>query len=122
MMVAQWAFLGIWSFVGHTFLANSVASSIGWATGSPFQIELAFYHPGVALATFSSLWNRNKHAIGAIVTAKTTILFGAMGVHLYHLVTYQNLDATSNIGFGIIIADFILPVILILQFLQLRKK
>ena len=31
-------FGSIWGFVGHMFLSDSVAKSIGWATGSPFQI------------------------------------------------------------------------------------
>ena len=33
---------GIGGFFGHFFLSESVANSIGWPTGNPFQLEVAF--------------------------------------------------------------------------------
>jgi hypothetical protein len=32
----------IGGFFAHAFLADEVADSIGWPTGSPFQLEVAF--------------------------------------------------------------------------------
>ena len=33
---------GIASFFGHYFLSDIVAESIGWPSGSPFQLDMAF--------------------------------------------------------------------------------
>lgn len=33
---------GIGGFFGHFFISDSVAESIGWPTGNPFQLEVAF--------------------------------------------------------------------------------
>jgi hypothetical protein len=121
LLLAQWGFLGIWSFVGHTFLANSVAQSIGWETNSPFQIELAFYHLGLALATFYLLWNRSVHLLTGLIITKSIFLFGAMGVHLYHLVVFNNYSI-NNIGPGIIFADLIFPIIVIWYLFRLRSN
>lgn len=33
---------GIGNFIAHFFLSDMVAQSIGWTTGSPFQLEIAF--------------------------------------------------------------------------------
>lgn len=120
LIIAQWAFLGIWSFVGHTILADFVATSIGWQTGSPFQIELAFYHLGTALAAFSLLWNKSASNILTVVLVKSTFLFGAMGVHIYHFFAKQNLNA-NNIGMGIIYADLVVPLLVIWLWIKLNK-
>ena len=120
LVLAQWGFLGLWAFVGHTLLADTVAQSIGWDIGSPFQIELAFYHLGIALATFYLLWNRNKHVLAAIIIAKSTFLFGAMGVHVYHFAANGN-SSMNNIGTGIFYADLIFPSIVIYYYLRTKN-
>src|SRR5215210_7515942 len=33
---------GIGGFFGHVFISDSVAKSIGWPTGNPFQLEVGF--------------------------------------------------------------------------------
>ncbi len=63
-------FVGLWNFIGHTVLADSVAKSIGWPTGSPFQIELAFYTLGTAVAALMAIWLRG-HMITALVISKS---------------------------------------------------
>lgn len=120
LLIAQWAFLGIWSFVGHTFLADEVAQSIGWEINSPFQIELAFYHLGLALATFYLLWNRNIHLITGLVITKCVFQFGAFGVHIYHLIVSSNYSI-GNIGPRIIYADLIFPMIVIWYLIRLER-
>lgn len=121
LVLAQWGFMGLWSFVGHTVLADTVAQSIGWASGSPFQIELAFYHLGFALATFYLLWNRDRKVLAALIVAKSTFLFGAMGVHLYHFAINGNTSA-GNIGVGILYADLIFPIIAICSLMRLSNN
>src|SRR5690606_22955409 len=56
----------LWNFVGHFFLTERVAESIGWAQ-SPFQIELAGYHLAFGVMSMLSLWNRTIGYWGAIV-------------------------------------------------------
>jgi hypothetical protein len=120
LVLAQWGFLGLWSFVGHTFLADMVAQSIGWDINSPFQLELAFYHLGLALATFYLLWYRSKHLLAGLIITKSVFLFGAMGIHMYHLIVNMNYS-TGNIGPQIIFADLIFPVVVIWYFVYWMK-
>jgi hypothetical protein len=41
---------GIGGFFGHVFISDSVAESIGWPTGNPFQLE-------VGLPTWQSVFS-----------------------------------------------------------------
>ncbi len=51
---------GIWAFMGHTFAADEVATSIGWSAGNPFQTEVAVAN--LAVGTLGSLcyWFRDS--------------------------------------------------------------
>lgn len=120
LVIAAWGFLGIRSFVGHVFLSDMVAQSIGWDIGSPFQIELAFYHLGLALAAFYLLWTRSKELLVGLIIAKSVFLFGAMGVHLYHLIVNNNYHV-GNIGPGIIFGDLVFPIIVIWYYWRLKR-
>jgi hypothetical protein len=40
---------GIGGFFGHFFLSDSVAKSIGWPTGNPFQLEVGFANLAVGI-------------------------------------------------------------------------
>lgn len=119
-VIMNWAFLGIRSFIGHTFLANSVADSIGWESGSMFQIELAFYHLGLAIATLTYIWNRSRELLLGLIIAKSIFLFGAMGVHIYERVVNGNINS-GNIGVAIIYGDLIVPIIIIWLYWKTRK-
>lgn len=103
-------FGGIWGFVGHTALADSVARSIGWATGSPFQIELAFYHLGFGVAALMTIWIRD-HLITGLVIAKSIFWYGAALVHIKDAIVESNF-AINNIGRPLI-GDIIIPTIIL---------
>ncbi len=103
-------FGGIWGFVGHTVLADSVARSIGWATGSQFQIELAFYHLGFGVAALMTIWIRD-HLITGLVIAKSIFWYGAALVHIKDAITQSNF-AINNVG-PPLIGDIIIPTILL---------
>ena len=54
---------GIGGFFGHMFISDSVAESIGWPTGSPFQLEVGFANLAIgilgivaSLPSLSSAW------------------------------------------------------------------
>jgi len=101
-------FGGIWNFIGHTVLADTVAAGIGWPTGSPFQIELAFYTLGSGIAALMAVWLRG-HMITALVITKSVFWYGAAYVHLKDVIVYQNYNRL-NIG-STLVGDIIFPTI-----------
>jgi len=111
-ILLSFGFLGLRSFVGHTLLADSVARSIGWETGSMFQTELAFYHLGVAISALIYIWIRSRDLLLVLIVTKCVFLLGAMGVHLFEAFARNNLNS-GNIGFSIIYGDLVLPIIAI---------
>ena len=111
-------FGSIWGFVGHMFLSDSVASSIGWATGSPFQIELAFYHLGIGIAGLMCIWYRDSLWAGVVII-KSVFLYGAAYVHIKDMVVHNNYSP-SNTG-AVLIGDIIFPSILLLLLVLYSK-
>lgn len=95
-------------FVGHFFLSDMVASGIGWQTGSPFQIELAFYHLGIAVAAIGSIWRKEEFWI-PIVVVISVFLYGAAYVHLSDIILNNNLSPL-NTG-SVLVGDILLPTI-----------
>lgn len=64
-------------FVGHVFKSDSVADSIGWAKGSPFQKELGFAELGYALAgLFSIFYGRDFWLAAIVLTSPLYLLAG----------------------------------------------
>lgn len=102
---------GLWSFVGHYFMSDQVAGSIGWATGSPFQHELAFYHLGMGVVALLCIWIRDRYWIAA---AMTPALF-AMGAGIVHLQDFINRGNTApaNWGASVLIGNLVIPVVIL---------
>ena len=103
-------FAGMWSFFGHFFLSDMVAERIGWATGSPFQIELAFYTLGSAVAGIMAIWLRG-HMITALVVSKAIFWYGAAYVHIMDAIFHANF-APYNVG-AVLIGDIVYPTVLL---------
>jgi hypothetical protein len=99
---------GLWSFVGHYFMSDQVAGSIGWATGSPFQHELAFYHLGMGVVALLCIWIRDRYWIAAAVTP-ALFAMGAGVVHLQDFAVRGN-TAPANWGAGVLIGNLVIPV------------
>ena len=95
-------------FIGHFFLSDMVASGIGWETGSPFQIELAFYHLGIALAALGSIWRKEEFWIPIIIVI-SVFLSGAAYVHIADIVLNNNVSPL-NTG-SVLIGDIVLPTV-----------
>lgn len=104
-------FGSIWGFVGHMFLSDSVAKSIGWGIGSPFQIELAFYHLGIGIAGLMCIWYRDSLWAGVVII-KSVFLYGAAYVHLKDMVINYNYSP-ANTG-SVLLGDVLFPSMLIL--------
>lgn len=109
----------IWGFIGHTFLADSIATGIGWPTGSPFQTELAFYTLGFGIAGIMAIWLRG-HMITALIISKSIFWYGAAFVHIKDAIVNNNYSPL-NIGMPLI-GDIILPTILLTLLVILLKN
>ena len=121
LLLVQIGLTGLWAFVGHLFLSDHVARSIGWATGSPFQLEvgmanLAFGILGVLCVVFKDgFWLAT--GIGYAV-----FLFGAAFVHFREMITAGNY-AAYNAGPFLYLNDIAIPaLILILLAVKWRLK
>lgn len=101
---------GIWAFVGHTFLADTVSVSVGWEP-SPFQQELAYYHLGVGIAGLACWWIRDRFwlAVGLI---PSVFLYGAGIVHLRDYLANGN-TSPANWGVTVVVGNVVLPTLLL---------
>ncbi|MEZ4664819.1 MAG: DUF6790 family protein [Caldilineaceae bacterium] len=119
-LVLGYGFGSIWGFVGHFFMADSIAQDIGWAVGSPFQIELAFYHLGFGVVGVLAWWMRD-HLWTALALGKSIFLYGAAYVHIRDIILFDNW-APSNAGFEILyLSDLILPTVILILFAMYRR-
>ncbi len=107
LLVLGMGVAGVYGFVGHYFLSDQVARSIGWDAGSPFQLELAFYHLGMGTAALLCLWIRDRYWIAAGLTPSLFAL-GAGIVHVQDFVAHGN-AAPANWGPGVLIGNFLIP-------------
>jgi len=95
----------------HVFNGPATAKMIGWPAGSPFQYEVGVADIALGLVAFLCLFFRGSFWLAAII-ANGVFLFGCMLGHVRSLMASGNL-AAYNIGPNIIIADLIMPLLLI---------
>ncbi len=113
----------IFAFTGHVFVSDMVAESIGWATGSPFQIELGFASLGFGVLGILCIWFKGNFWI-ATVLGYSIFLLGAAYVHIEEIINENNMSE-GNAG-GVLILDVLIPlvafVLLFLHFKRSKKK
>jgi hypothetical protein len=95
----------------HVFNGPATAKMIGWQPGSPFQYEVGVADMAFGLICVLCILFRGPFWLAAII-ANSFFLFGCMIGHIRSLAESGNL-AAYNIGPNIIIADLILPLLLI---------
>ena len=110
---------GLLAFYGHAFLADKVAASIGWATGSPFQFEVAVANLAFGLLGVLCLFFRGDFWLATGI-GYATFLFGAAYGHIREMIMSGN-HAVNNSGLVLYIGDIAMPL-LILILLLLRSK
>jgi hypothetical protein len=76
---------GLLAAAGHLFMADKVAQSIGWATGSPFQTELAYACLGMGVLGVMCFWYRDGFWLATIVFV-TVFLGGTTIVHIAQMI------------------------------------
>jgi hypothetical protein len=98
---------GFW----HVFNGPATAKMIGWPPDSPFQYEVGVADIAFGLISMLCVFFRGSFWLAAII-ANSLFLLGCMIGHIRSLSESGNL-AAYNIGPNIIIADLILPLLLI---------
>jgi 4-amino-4-deoxy-L-arabinose transferase-like glycosyltransferase len=91
---------GIGGFFGHFFISDSVAESIGWLTGNPFQLEVGFANLAVGILGIVAMGRRDGFR-EATVIAVTVLSVGATIVHARDIIETGNLapgNTLQNVG------------------------
>jgi len=81
---------GIGGFFGHFFLSDTVAQSIGWPKGNPFQLEVGFANLALGILGIIAMSRRDGFR-EATVIAVTVLGVGATIVHIMDIVQTGNL-------------------------------
>lgn len=109
---------GISGAFGHLFLSDLVAESVGWPTGSPFQLEMGFANLALGVLGFLAVGRRGGFRTATII-AVAVIGFGATTVHLIDIAATGNLSPGNTIQNVSNVTD---PVLLIgLTWLATRR-
>ena len=98
----------------HVFNGPATAKLIGWEPGSPFQAEVGYADIAFGLLGIFCLFIRGNFWLATIV-ANSAFLFLCMAGHIYSLAKNGN-NAVYNIGPNTVIADVIIPIVLILLY------
>ena len=109
---------GIGGFFAHAFLADEVADSIGWAAGSPFQLEVAFANLALGILGILAM-NRRDGFRDATVIAVTIFAVGATIAHVTDIVDTGNLAAGNTVQNA---ANVLRPAVLIWLLLAIRRS
>lgn len=108
---------GISNFFAHFFLSDLVAQSIGWPTGSPFQLEIAFANLAIGVLGLIAVGRRDGFR-EATVIAVTVFSGGATIVHIMDIVATGNLAPGNTLQN---VLNVVKPALLIWLLLQARK-
>ena len=100
---------GIGGFIAHLFLSDEIADSIGWPTGSPFQLEVGFANLAIGILGAVAAGRRDGFR-EATVIAVTVFSLGATYVHLVDVLESGNLAPGNTIQN---VANVIRPIVLI---------
>jgi 4-amino-4-deoxy-L-arabinose transferase-like glycosyltransferase len=100
---------GIGGFFGHFFISDTVAESIGWPTGNPFQLEVAFANLALGILGIVAMARRDGFR-EATVIAVTVLGVGATIVHTRDIIETGNLAPGNTLQN---VANLLKPALLI---------
>lgn len=106
-------FLGIVNFIGHAFFADSIANSIGWPPGNPFQTEVAGANLAIGLLGYLGFWRRDFWL--PYIIARTCFAWTAGTIHVIEIIKKNNFSP-GNAG-PILYWDFLWSILLITLYL-----
>ena len=102
---------GLMGFVGHTFMSERIARSIGWPAGSPFQFEVAVADFAFGILGIMCIWFRGSFWTAAGIGSSIFFLGAAYG-HAKQILVYKDM-APYNAGTVFYIGDILVPLIVI---------
>jgi hypothetical protein len=100
----------IWAFIGHVFLSDLIAATIGWPAGNPFQLEVGVANLSYGILGLLCLKFRDNFLLATVI-AVSVFYLGAAYIHITNIMQTGNL-APGNAGYALII-DILVPIILI---------
>ncbi|MBU4198816.1 MAG: hypothetical protein KKG09_04190 [Verrucomicrobia bacterium] len=110
---------GIWAWMGHAFMADRVATLIGWPTGSPFQFEIAVCDLAWGVCGILCIWCRNGFWLATGI-GNSIFLLGCAYGHIRSLQVAGN-TAPYNAGPVLWLADILMPVFLLVLLFIYRR-
>jgi hypothetical protein len=94
LLCVQWGFGAALTSIPHILTPDTIAELIGWAPGSPFQVELGFASLGTSILGILSIWLRGWFWLAPIVS-RSIFLLGAAGVHIHDIMENGNFSPGS---------------------------
>ena len=101
---------GLIGFLGHTFIADEVAESIGWPKENPFQFEVGVANLSYGVLGLLCIWIRGTFWI-AVGLGFSVFLLGAAYGHIADIVVHENY-APNNAG-AMLYADILIPLMIL---------
>lgn len=102
---------GIIAFLGHVFMSDQIATQIGWATGSGFQLEVAAANLAFGILGILCIWLRKNFWLATAI-GYSTFLFGAAAVHI-HDILFKGNFAPLNSGTMLYVNDIAVPLFIL---------
>jgi hypothetical protein len=100
----------IWAGLGHLMMPDTVAESIGWPTGSPFQHEVGMWDVALGIVGVLCLVFRDEGFWTATIIGTGIFFVGAGLGHVYELVAHGD-TAAYNAG-AVMYLDLFYPLLL----------
>lgn len=100
----------IWAFIGHVFMSNMVAATIGWPAGNPFQLEVGIANLAIGILGLLCLKFRDNFLLATVIAA-SIFLLGAGYIHMTNIIQTGNISP-GNAGYALYI-DILIPILLI---------
>jgi hypothetical protein len=99
---------GLFSWFGHVFASDYVASYVGWPAGNPFQLEVGFANLAFALPGLLAFHFTDRGFRLATGLAFSAFLIGAGIVHVLDVNATGNMNP-GNVGL-VLLLDFVGPL------------
>jgi len=110
LLSIQWGIAGVLTSLPHILTPDTIADFVGWAPGSPFQVELGFASLGTSLVGILCIWLRGWFWLAPILS-RSVFLLGAAYVHIVDIQAHGNLSP-GNAG-PVLFYDIVVPAIAI---------
>lgn len=109
---------GIGGFFGHFFISDTVAQSIGWPKGNPFQLEVGFANLALGVLGIVAMGRRDDGFREATVIAVSVFGLGATIVHAIDIFETGNLSPGNTLQN---VSNLFKPALLIGFLVALRR-